>query len=524
MHINPFARSGSKTAHRTMVALPVLLGICVLSLQTVWSFRADVLTADSAPSSERGIVLPSGGRAFVMPGASFDLSVPAVLDGEVLLAHASMSTLHAGSLELQGWHGGFSVTKHNTSTTIAALSTPVLVQRETEQLLVPIGMQVRLDTAEQHLGIDLLKPLPEFYLRERLQKLGALPPLTFSEPVTMQPLPLPEFLDVLRLPSAEMRNEEEVTHARLVAFFQAFADQDKNAVQSLLLDPQTVQALQSPAGIAMMPDLAVLALESSMQGVLMPFLLQHQTLWLLASLHPALRDYVWVTATDATPDDALRLVRIGAVPLSDLLPQALSALAVQGWKEETQSYLHAHEDQAPKMLDELLLVWADVVMRQTQAALPERVQRYAVALAEIAEPFRESLSTESQALLEQIAALPTQLTDVRFEVSSSSANSRVTSSEKERVIGVGEYGQGKETALAALRSAGGMETEQTSVTALGGQTVRVIGMMFATAQGDQAFSFVFDAGTSEVRDIVKDGKVLPYPLTLEQFVNWLKSE
>jgi hypothetical protein len=524
-----------RTVHRTFVVLPLFLAICAYSLKDAWQVRADLLPVSGIVESgndRRSVVLPSGARVLVLPGASFDASDVRMISGEALFSHASLVSVQAGLFTLEGWNGAFSVSVQGESVTVAALTTPVVLQSGFQRTVVPIGTQLRIQDALPPLGEDAeawlsarwVLPLPAFYIREQIAALDGLSDAEIRWDEALEEATLPAALDVLRLPASQERADAQRSQSAVRDVLSALRDDDTALVQSFLLQPSLTADLQTPEGKTVFPDILALAAEKGKAALFLP-LISDDSLWLLASFHPLLRDHAWVTEGEGSMGAEARLLRLAFSPRADILPSAMSSLAADRWKEDMVSLLEERKEQAVSLLDTVLPRFAEALAAQASAELPERTLRYSLMFQDIAFPYKASISPRSLTSLAEIRALPERLSAVRFEESApvvppSSAGS--ASSSSERVMGVFEYGEGKEKALGILKASGGMQTEQTSVTVIHGDTVHVIGMVFSTDTGDRPFEFTFDAGAREVRDILKDGKVLPYGISLEQFIEWAK--
>jgi hypothetical protein len=528
MHTNPVSAVLRLKGHRTLVALPVFVALFAYSLHQVQQIRADLLQPQGVVESgkERHVaVLPSGAQLLVQPGASFDTASGILLKGEVVVRHASLAELNAGPYLVDGWNGAFSVTVQGEKITVAALTTPVLVRDGLQRMVIPVGAQALLPQSLPALdggwqawaAARATLPLPVHYVRERLLMLDGLPVPALPALEEVQAA-LPAALDALRLPAARERAGAEREHANLDALLLALQAGDTQEVQTLLLQESVQHALAAESALPLMPDIATLALEKHLVPLFLPFILAHDAMRSLAYQHPALRDLAWVTDTGLKPNVEARAARLLAFPRGDLLPVAASPLAAGRWADAVTAYLQPQKENAPAVLD--------AVRRMAAAQLPERTTRYAGYLTQLAHPYRGTLSQESQELLYSIEQLPFHMSKVRFDAEIQEAAPAVQESAVSdgRVLGVIEYEGGKDAAVQMLVDAGGMQTAHTSVTAIHGQTVKVMGMLFRAKDGDESFEFTFDAGTRTVSDLRVDGKLLPYSITLEQFVTWVKGE
>ena len=518
-------------SHRTLVALPVMAAVCVVSLRGAVSRHAQVLPPElpiQVGQTPASFTLERGMTVIGLPGASFQLArVPQVEQGEVLVAAQGLSQLSAGALHLQGWRGAFSVAKTDDALTIVALTTPVLVIDRDERFLIPIGSQARLtgpltsleEGADAWMASRTFLPLPSHYLQERLNMLKDV--AMKNEPdASPEGIDLPEFVDVLRTDAAKDRAIQEEDEALRAQLMTALEQADAQTVQSLLLSNHADRMLRT-TDAELRATMAALAVESDTLSLFLPTLLEDADMLLLASAHPLLRDGSWMLGNAQLTPHA-RLARVAFFPYANLSSHAASALATDRWRDEAMGVLAEQGEQAPALLQTLLPFWGNALHKQVALGLPERVQRSAGAIETIAGPYREVLSPQAQEVLSQLVALPAQLIGVRLEASvlttqsvssaasSASSRSSAVTADAERMIEM-------------LLKAGGMRMPSTFVRPVGATTIQVRDMLFATPNGDQSFTFTFDAARGEILNVLLEGKTLPYAVELQKFVEWIKT-
>ena len=543
MNTNPIsvttAVSSTNARHRTLVALPVFAVLIIGSMMQGAIVRGDVIGVSGmfeTKDEQTVLPLPFGGQAVLLPGAEALIEKSVVLEkGEMIVNHVSLATVHAGPFVLEGWRGAFGAAIQGESVTVVALTTPVLVLSGEQRMIVPAGSQVRLNRAIPSLndGISAwaqartVLPLPAHYVRERLEMLQDIPQPTVAVRSGEGDWSMPPVLDTLRLPSARQRSQEELDAQRLADLFLALRMGDAARIQTSLLDEELQEYLKVSVSKRDLPDIISLASQSTFMPLFLPLALRDESFWMLASAHPFLRDHAWVTSTDLVPSDESRMVRLFSVPRADLQPEGMSSLSVERWQQELTAMLADQSaSEGPAVLDAFIPHWTEVVRAQAQANLPERTQRYSSIISSVAAPYETRLAADTLLALSDVVMLPVQLAGVRLEDAVSAASSEESSSSSVSSQSVSsaasETQDGVTEAVAALRAAGGMETPHTAVSALGPRSVHVVGMIFATENGDLPFEFSYDASTNEVSDILKDGAVLPYAVPLEQFVAWAK--
>jgi hypothetical protein len=114
-------------------------------------------------------------------GSQFNDATKTLAQGTVLVAGDDLVFLNVADMTLEGWNGGFLVTKNGESITIVALSTPVLIRQGENEMIVPAFMQWKStkltslkDGLESWIASRDVKPLPEEFKRDQLQKIAVL--------------------------------------------------------------------------------------------------------------------------------------------------------------------------------------------------------------------------------------------------------------------------------------------------------------------------------------------------------------
>ena len=130
-------------------------------------------------------------------------------------------------------------------------------------------------------------------------------------------------------------------------------------------------------------------------------------------------------------------------------------------------------------------------------AYPDRTSQYAGDFFSLLSPLEASASPDHQALLFTLQTLSIGVDDGAF--SRSDAIAKTTQ---------------------ALTEAGGTFSVDASLTPYSDHSVRVLGMLF----GARIFEFTYDTASAEVSSISEDGKSLPFPMPLEKFSAWAKTE
>ncbi len=150
----------STPSHRLFVALPLAVMVFGVSLHDVF-FPASAHVLQAAPT----VALQSTpGTLLSASGATIDFR-----QGTALIVSKGLVRVTAGERVLQGFSGGFEITRDASSLTVAALTTPVLLTEGGRSIIVPAQSQSTFSDAPQ-----ALQGLPESYLRDRLMVVSHL--------------------------------------------------------------------------------------------------------------------------------------------------------------------------------------------------------------------------------------------------------------------------------------------------------------------------------------------------------------
>jgi len=76
---------------------------------------------------------------------------------------------------------------------------------------------------------------------------------------------------------------------------------------------------------------------------------------------------------------------------------------------------------------------------------------------------------------------------------------------------------------AALEQAGALFSLQTKIEPKeDGQSVQVRDILFSSSKGDLLYMFDVDIRSLQVSSIVQNGKLLPYPMAMDAFLQWVR--
>lgn len=234
--------------------------------------------------------------------------------------------------------------------------------------------------------------------------------------------------------------------------------------------------------------------------------------WLMASIHPHLRDRAWVVGT---PEDAGRYdvpLRLLMFPSSDVLSRKIDTFTVERWMRELRQFLDTERDPGP-FFNTLISHIAGLVDFADSHRYPERSKQYREVLRSLTESHGYLLTRSMRVNLEEL-----QNREV-FSIAVSPEEEPAESPPEEAKESSQPFDAAAVEALVyeAMRDAGVLFTVQTQITPLSAQRAKVDGVVF----GESIFSFAFDLATGEVNQIVRDDESLPYAVPLRELAEWV---
>jgi len=514
--------------HRHLLILPVFL--LLLGLSFLRAPRA-VLGSLPAPLGEfrdASVVQWEQGRAFLDDGSRFSPEevVPSLTEGSALMFGEGLFTVRAGETELQGLSGAFHVTVRASAVTVAALTAPVLARSGSGMMLIPPGMQWRTQGAIATLeegsttwfADHTLKSIPTHFLREKLIALDQL--YSPREEQVWEKMrsrgQLALVLKPLTLPQARERIEEHRSDAFL-AQLQAAVRQGQTVRAALLLqDPELSALLALPQEREFFARIVVAAAEDlRLLTPLLQYLDRDPTLWLLAGLHPALRERIQATQAQPKLPAEETIVALLVLPQSDVLSKPLPAMLLEAWVERFKEAVWGRTD-AAQLLQGFAVTLTDLAQRQWRQEYPQRALELTRALLVVAERYPTFLSGADRERLDRILR-----GDMVAIVPQEEVFEEMPKSEEEAQTSAFAPQEVERLAYELLRDSGALFTVETSITASAADTALVRGVIFSSAGGDHTYDCTLNVQTHEVSQIVKDGSMLPNALSLGAFVVWV---
>lgn len=526
--------------HRHFLAFPLfllMLGTGVLGGGST-RLQAEILpavtiSAISARRQDRFFTLPRGIGGLLREDGilSDDGELLSLEEGTVILASDGLVRLRIGDVIFSAFHGGLLATRSGDKFSIHALSSPVLLARDSFRILIPAGMQGSW-TSEDSVPWEASLPA----VVSQLQGFSIImPDLLHDELETLSSValpPIPEFpiasaispvLTQFALPAAQNRMAEQSARSQLREVRSAVESGDAESVHALLRESATVALLSSPD----LPDdvLPALLAHASLQPSVSQELIGYVSdadVWLLLSLHPEYRSAAWETPGPLSVPLSVRVLRWFQLPSSDI-GEAVPARAVAQWREQLEKYLQTTEH-PDEFLEPLLQSMKDYRSFAEQNGYPERLRRYAHVLRQTVEPFAGTLSVDAQALyadwkkIDDIAPYtePPSLPAPAEPVTAQETSSEAPEAQQEPFDPSATEAAVKKMLLVS----GALFTTQTVLHAGSESSVTVQGVVFASAQAEHRYDFTMELPAKRLSHIRQDGREFPYGIGLEAFAKW----
>lgn len=443
-----------------------------------------------------------------------------------MIAGKSLIRFDIDKYRVSAWNGALVVDPlKNGRFTVAALTTPVLVQHEGESWLVPVGTQMLIkastDASPEAIASWVKTrrplPLPAHYLREILPEAEVQ-----LARASIQPLAAPETLlpplagSALMFDEARSDAERDARAQRVSGLFHALSQHDLKTFDALMSMTDTRDILDH-ADSDELATLLTLSLDNKRDVQILPSILNNPTLSLLLRFHPLLRNRVWLTH-EASADRSLLLLGQMLLPFSDYSESSVSQQSIQSWEAGWKTL----QADASTLNVIVPLVAKDIAALDAEG-YPIRARAYAAAFVSGVHPLPDGVSDEAQAALDHLRSIydivlsvadPSPLETEEENISVSSVASSV-SSIATIVL---------EADVRAMLSAHGcMFTSKSVLRLLTGGLYQVQDIVIGTPLGDRMISFTFNPGANTVMDIEQNGQILPYSLSLEKYLEWVKA-
>ncbi|PIQ75720.1 hypothetical protein COU78_03025 [Candidatus Peregrinibacteria bacterium CG10_big_fil_rev_8_21_14_0_10_49_24] len=521
-----------------------MLGISIIAGGLESPANASDLTGSVMRLSEGEVVsLGKGVQAIVYGGNGFTASDHTEFsDGSAVVSANGLVQVRVGEWNVSGFHGAFHLSANTDALTVAALSTPVLVRKGSHMMIVPSGMQWRLN-AENTLpllpaGFALwtegrtLSLLPERFFARQLQNLTFLPQADTSDflPDTRSSEPWPLWTKVpdLRIGSSREQVQEQWNREAL-GYLRYLLEQGDAAQTDLFLHNALYADILSSEDARIMLEevLTHLEAESPTRTLLLTYLIENEDFWLLSSLHPTFREETWALFGPHQSTEALAL-RLFMLPESLRAPKPVTAFVLQRWAYEAEHFVTGSS--AAAFVRTLVQHFLPLVSVFEGQGYPERSRMLANALSHIVENAEVALPEESASALQAALSFsrvsldeppppapkpePVQKPAPAAPVVTVKQEEAPAPSYTPDVVERRTYG--------VLRDIGALFTVETAIDAVEPNIARVTNILFSTPTGDRKFNFHFNVATGRIERVVVGNKDYPYSLSVEAFRDWVQ--
>ncbi len=516
--------------HRHYVVLPVLLLLTVCS--TIVGTYSGSTTMPAEMKGNPYIALPSGGSAEVSLGGRFEADDAGgeLIAGTVLLQSLAPVVVRAGDLHMTFLGGAAFLSRDDDSVTVAAVSTPVLVQDGETFLAVPAGMQwktgaKRLSVISEGIAtwitVRNLSSLPQRFLNEQRRRAAEMPSdILLPEPVA-GPLPVRSAtaLDAARLPQAIARSEEDWREMVLGMLRYHIEQEDTESVQQLLLHADLADVWKTRRAHTV---IAILLLGTpqpvSLQQLLLPVLSTNPGVLLLCSLHAHVSSVCWTLPPDSLGTER-SAARAFAFPFTDTGTDAHRGLMWQRWGEGLSTLLQS-EKYAPEALRSVIGLLGPLALAREEQGYPERSRLLAQVLLENAKRMQGEFDPETLRILDQLRRFDS--VDIRVQAGVVSLSRPQTGSPSPKNSEEFDQAGVRQKAQDLLHRAGAIISLETRIIPQSAEEVRMEDIVFGGTDRDRTVSFVLRLDRSEVRQIVEGTEEYPYAMPWEDFVRWMR--
>jgi hypothetical protein len=289
-------------------------------------------------------------------------------------------------------------------------------------------------------------------------------------------------------------------------------------VQTLLLQPDVSDTVQHDLSDDVLSALYLRADTLHLGSLVLPLMINRSPLWRTTVLmHPLTRAQAWLLPEQESSVQE-RLTRLLALPAGDRLEESVPDLVVKRWSDAWTSVLNA--DDAKLMTAQAFPLLQSRLADLRSAGYPLRAQGYAKAFIAAVQDY--AFDGDAAAALAGIDSLSRDDVPVVDPVTVDQPEAQESSSASSAPAVLINMNEAVANLRANLSADGFMFTSKTLLTPDANQRILVDGIVIATAHGDQIVRFSYNPAADQVEHIEQDGQILPYSLSLEKYVEWVK--
>lgn len=468
--------------HRHALLAPLSLGMLTL----IFVLGINPTFSASLQLAETDVFLGEAAVGRLAEGAVIaqDAEIPELKNGSLLVQTRGLVHLRIGPSLLTGIDGAFYVTRSDNRLSIVSLTSPVLFEQGSRQMLIAPGQQWRhsyepLPTlaAGSSLWMSTRKTesVSRTFIQEQLANIPSIPADDQGQPIVANPFAV--------LPVAHQQQHWE----------------PNPSVQ--LSESQNTPIVRGP--------------------LIRQFVNADVRHWVLLSAHPQYSRYVW----SAIPEElnaSQQLLALLALPLSDTAQQSRTLPVLREWADVLNTSLLSADDSIDTSLS-ILSVLTPHLIAQQKDGYPARARAVADVLLEHIEEHTSSISPElnrhMRTLQEfaktEVVALPVAPTEEEEVVEKEEVTEEVIALPEAEVLARAER---------ILQDARALFTVDTVIRNTDKPNVAAVeGIIFSSPSKDRMFSFEIDVHAGSIFNVEEDGQLYSYPLWVEDFVSWAQS-
>jgi len=452
-----------------------------------------------------------------------------LISGTALLKTDGIGTLRVEGLHITFINGAVHLTKNDSSVTIAAITSPVIVSYNDERMVVPIGMQwdfsggisPLVDGFSAWVASRTPAPLPGHFFEQQISASHTLSHEDVSS--------LPELRDQLssgiqaddaflfpasRAIASQQRLEDILGYIRF-----AIEQRDRQSFLIASARPDVNAALYTPRGREVLADLlSTLDSKTPLATDILRILSDNEAVWTVALFHPKYRDVAWsFTHIDASMES--RLTYVFVFPYSLYASAPVSDFVFDRYRIAVKDIADSVDD-STAFIEHLFEAQYPSIQKLSLQGYPQRAEQMRRSLIEGI----ESVQTQTDIMKKDLAQLHVgDIVDVSPlpTVSTEMEQEEVKEIQKADVVALSPA-EVENKAYQLLQDADALFTVETNIAAFQANTARITGVYFSGSTEDRKATFTLNVFTGIVSDIeINEQSNFPYNPSFESFIQWV---
>ncbi|MBU0459118.1 hypothetical protein KJ652_05415 [Patescibacteria group bacterium] len=456
--------------------------------------------------------------------------------GSVLVRSEGLVVMEAGGMQIMSIAGVIHISYNGGNLTVAALSAPVLVQKGENLVLVPVNQKWRGDGVinSQKEGLPAWlksrspRKIPNTFRAQQLMAAAQFPinyP-SYESPLNKAGIALREALSFAQFSMARTRNTEHSADESYRRMQMLVDSGEWDSAEELLDHPWHESHFRLPEGQKLLAEsVARVSDQPKLAHKFLQILITDDRVWLLSYIHPDLRNIAWGINRPKLSHEALAL-HIYTLPVSDILPARLPEYILRKWMEDVESIAKSANDPSV-ILNSISEIIVDQINIYVKDGYPERAKNYRKILYGWRDDYSDHLSAEVLDSINELEKMENvEIDELLLEESEEIEDVEALAQEYmpaiEDPVSMLTPDEVQGRAYSLLRDAGALFTVETNIEAKNEFNAEVRNIVFGTPRGDLPFEFTLNVVSGEVFNVINDGEVMPYRLSLEAYVKWLK--